>query len=138
MLSISAILPQAVERAVNFHLVNAAMLNIGAILPQGGDTRKAAAFINEAPDAPSRFRPRRKLKAGEGVIANNALINEAPDAPSRFRPRLRLKAGEGVIANNALLMRNAFSEDPQRTRLLYRMRWPMRVGGRRQEGRLPC
>ena len=109
MLSISAILPQAVERAVNFHLVNAAMLNIGAILPQGGDTRKAAAFINEAPDAPSRFRPRRKLKAGEGVIANNAL-----------------------------LMRSAFSEDAQRTRLLCRMRWPMRVGGRRQEEQPPC
>ena len=67
-----------------------------------------------------------------------AFINEMLDAPSRFRLRHKLKAGEGVIANNVLHRRNAFSEDPQRTRLLYRMRWPMRVGGRRQEGRLPC
>ena len=67
-----------------------------------------------------------------------AFINEALDRPSRFRLRHKLKAGEGVIANNVLHKRSAFSEDPRRTRLLYRMRWPMRVGGRQREGRLAC
>ncbi|MEO8081570.1 MAG: TauD/TfdA family dioxygenase [Caldimonas sp.] len=56
----------------------------------------------------------------EGVLAG----------PSAQILRLRLDAGMGVVANNVLHDREAFIDDPQRPRLLYRARYLDRVGAR--------
>lgn len=51
----------------------------------------------------------------------------AQDSPNVLR--LRLDAGMGIVANNVLHARSAFTDDPQRPRLLYRARYLDRVTG---------
>ena len=56
-------------------------------------------------------------------------IRELLDSESRWIFRYRLQAGEGIICNNVLHAREAFRDEGDTTRLLYRARYHDRIAG---------
>jgi hypothetical protein len=56
-----------------------------------------------------------------------AFLGELLDSDNRWIFRHRLQAGQGIICNNVLHKREAFSDDTDHTRLLYRARYHDRI-----------
>lgn len=66
-------------------------------------------------------------KDDPGVRNATAFLGELLDSDSRWIFRHRLQAGQGIICNNVLHRREAFSDDPDHPRLLYRARYHDRI-----------